>query len=70
MKEQQKIQFIRALAEFLGGTNQARMSIALQLGGEFGKVAKLWSDIRSNTPLFGYLSVDEAEKELKEFLKS
>jgi hypothetical protein len=45
------------------------MSIALQLNGGIAREqAKLWADIRSATPLFGYPSVEEAEEELNEFL--
>ena len=60
----QKEQFIRALAEFLAG-NQAEKSIHLQMGK---KHAKEWANLRHNTPLFGYPTIDEAEKTLTEFL--
>lgn len=64
-----KAEFIRALAEFLAGTNQVRMSLALSMPrSELHAVAELWRDVRQATPLFGYPSVEEAEAELREFL--
>lgn len=56
--------FVRALAEYLGGTNQAHMSIGLQMGRP---EARMWADIRTNTPLSGYPTVDEAEESLIKF---
>jgi len=53
--------FIRRLAEFLAGENQMRMSVLLQTGDAR---ALEWRDIRALTPLFGYPTVDEAEKHL------
>ena len=57
--------FIRALAEYLGGTNQAAMSIRLEMNDP---QALLWRDIRSATPLIGYPSVEETEEQLIQFL--
>lgn len=61
-----KEKFIAALAEYLAGTNQAHMSILLEMGKP---EAKQWAAIRSTTPLFGYPSVEEAIEQLTEFLK-
>ena len=63
---ERKAAFIHKLADWLGGENQARMSIMLQMGRQ---EAKVWADIRGATPLFGYPSVEEAEKLLTEFLE-
>lgn len=57
--------FIRALAEYLAGTNQVEMSVKLEHGRPD---AKLWAEMRSLSPLSGYPTVDEAEKELRKFL--
>lgn len=57
--------FIRKLAEYLAG-NQAEQSIRLSMGDE---KAKLWSEIRSTTPLFGYPTIDEAEVQLTEWFE-
>ena len=69
-----KARFIRALAEFLEG-NSAGKSIALEFEGRhppllpgIPKWAAEWSKLRSATPLFGYLGVEEAERQLWEFL--
>jgi hypothetical protein len=56
--------FIKKLARYLVG-DQARKSIELQMGKQD---AKEWADIRGATPLFGYPTVEEAEKKLTEFL--
>jgi hypothetical protein len=62
-------QFLRSLAEFLAGSNQARMSIWLgSPSGEAALVAGLWREIRQATPLFGYPSTEEAMVTLREFL--
>jgi hypothetical protein len=58
-------QFIHALAIYLGGPNQANMSIRLQMGHAD---AKQWSELRGLTPLFGYPTVEEAEAVLTRFL--
>jgi hypothetical protein len=60
-----KKKFICALAEYLV-KDQARKSVELQFGKDS---AKEWSELRSTTPLFGYPTVEEAEKTLTEFLK-
>lgn len=62
--------FVRALAEFVGGPNQGRMSIALGMpGGQLKAVAELWSAIRTTIPgVFGYRSVEEAEVSIRDFL--
>lgn len=60
-----KKRFIRAIAEWLAGPNQARMSILLQMGRED---AVAWAKIRGETPLFGYPTVEEAEEKLTRFL--
>jgi hypothetical protein len=58
--------FIRALAQYLVG-NQAQMSILLQMGKP---EAVLWSQMRGQTPLFGYPTVEEAEKSLRAWFDS
>jgi hypothetical protein len=67
-----KAEFVKALAEFLVG-NQAGKGIALEVehrtGGGIIKWAQEWAKLRNATPLFGYLTVEEAEKELTEFLR-
>ena len=65
---EKKKHFIKALAEFLGGTNQARMSIMLSMTGEAKVVADHWAALRDWSPLNGYPTVEEAEEKLKEFL--
>lgn len=56
--------FIRQLAEFLVG-DQVKQGIDLQ----FGKPsAKAWAQLRSTTPLRGYPTVDEATKDLENWL--
>ena len=62
---EKKQAFIRKLAEFLAGPNSAKYSIMLEMGRE---EAKEWAAMRDLTPLFGYPTVDEAEKILREFL--
>jgi len=68
-----KAQFIRQLAEFLVG-NQAGKSICLQMDQmrpENGvpRLATEWAALRAKTPLFGYPSIEEAEKTLTDFLR-
>jgi len=60
-------QFIHALAEYLAGTNQVEMSTKLRLCSETAE-AKTWAALRGLTPLFGYPTVEEAEKILDDFL--
>lgn len=55
--------FIHALAVYLV-SDQAVMSIKLQMGKP---EAVAWQKLRSCSPLFGYLSVDEAKAKLAEF---
>ena len=69
-----KLAFIRQLAKFLI-EHEAHKSMMLELGADpvsqaLGKpsMAEEWARLRSTTPLQGYLSVDEAEQQLKEFL--
>jgi len=62
---EQKAIFIKKLARYLVG-DQARQSIELQMGKQS---AKEWAELRGATPLFGYPSVEEAEKVMTEFLK-
>lgn len=53
--------FIRALARYLVG-NQVQMSVLLQMGKA---EAVLWSQMRGQTPLVGYPTVEEAERTLR-----
>lgn len=64
MPNNQQRAFVSELAHFLVG-NQAELSLLLSLGD---KRAREWARLRATTPLFGNLSVEEAEKELLEFL--
>jgi hypothetical protein len=64
-RDELKAKFVRRLAEYLGGTNQAHMSILLEMGH---REAKTWAQLRNLTPLHGYPTVEEAEKELTEWL--
>lgn len=64
MSERKKL-FIRELAEYLAGPNQAKMSVLL---GMNNAEAEQWARLRGYTPLMGYPTVDEAEKALTEFL--
>jgi hypothetical protein len=59
-----KARFIKALAVYLA-KDQVKQSIRLECGDQD---AKVWLDVRRTTPLFGYPSVEEAEKVLTEFL--
>lgn len=61
---QQKQRFVRALAEYLTA-DLARRSIELQMGKP---EAKQWAKLRGETPLRGWGDVDEAERELGQFL--
>jgi hypothetical protein len=62
---QERAIFIRKLAHYLVD-DQAKKSIQLQMGS---KEAHCWADLRDAAPLFGYPTVEEAEKILTEFLK-
>ena len=71
IKRERQEEFVEALAEFLGGSNQIIMSIALnEMKGQgmIGQVAKIWAKVRANTPLVGYPDIEETKKQLKEFL--
>lgn len=73
-RTERKKRFIKALAEFLGGPNQAGWSIMLQAGGASPRVgssgwaANEWVKVRNASPCFGYPSVEEAEKAITELL--
>jgi len=56
--------FVRALARYLVA-DQAGQSIGLQLGNP---AAKEWAKLRGTTPLFGYPTVEEAERQLADWL--
>lgn len=66
MSSDRKAEFIRVLANYLAGPNQALKSMEFQMGQSH---AKEWAELRQATPLFGYPTVDEAIKTLTEFLK-
>jgi hypothetical protein len=57
--------FVRLLAEELAGARSAEMSIRLELGSED---AKRWAKLRDVSPLMGWQNVDEAERQLAEWL--
>ena len=63
--DDRKQEFIKELAEYLVG-DEAKRSIQLSMGN---KEAEQWAKIRNTTPLFGYMTVEEATKELTDFLK-
>lgn len=65
MEKSKRDLFIRALAEYLAG-DQALKSIELEMGKPS---AKEWAKLRNWSPLFGYPTVEEAEKQLSEFLR-
>jgi hypothetical protein len=56
--------FIRGLAEFLAG-DAAEMSIRLEMQDPN---AQKWAKLLDVTPLFGWLTVEEAEQQLTEWL--
>ena len=65
-----KAEFIRKLAGYLVG-NQAGKSISLEMEQKRSPVvewAKEWAEVRGASPVFGYLSLEEAEAALWEFL--
>ncbi len=67
---ERKKRFIKELASFLVG-NEAGKSVMLQMEHSRQPIipfAKEWASLRSTTPLMGYLSVEEAEKQLQDFL--
>lgn len=57
--------FIKVLAKYLAG-NQVTKSIQLQAGQQH---AKEWAELRNATPLFGYPTIEEAERVLSDFLR-
>jgi hypothetical protein len=60
--------FVAELAEFLVG-QQVRDGISLQRADDAGRYAQRWSRLRSTVPgIFGYPTVAEAERLLREFL--
>lgn len=66
-----KARFIKALAQFLAG-DQAKKSILLDprmQGSPHSSLVQEWAALRSETPLFGYPTVEEAEKILTEWLR-
>lgn len=58
-------EFVRALAEFLAGPRSAEMSIMLEM---LNPEAMRWAKLRDATPLMGWPSVDEAERQLLAWL--
>lgn len=70
---ERKKQFIRALAEYLV-ENEVGKSLSLELARKHPPIppvpnwASEWRRVRELSPLFGYTSVEKAEKELQEFL--
>lgn len=60
-----KQRMIKALAKFLV-ENQTQKSIELQMGKAS---AKEWAELRQNSNLMGYPTVEEAEKTLTELFK-
>ncbi len=64
IRDEEKRRFIHALAEYLVG-DQAQKGVELSLGKPSGEA---WAKLRGTTPLIGYPSVDEAERQLTEFL--
>lgn len=59
-----KKDFVKVLAEYLVG-DQVRRSIQLEMADPD---AKLWARMRGLTPLLGYPDVEEAERQLAEWL--
>ena len=63
-KDDRKKAFVTALAHYLVD-DAAKMSIRLQMGTDD---AKHWAAIRGETPLRGWATFEEAEKQLMEWL--
>ena len=64
--------FIRALAAYLAN-NQAGKSIALQTESRVKPVvtwAHEWRDVLTASPLWGYPTLQEAERQLIDFLRA
>jgi len=67
---ERKARFIKSLAQFLAG-DQAKKSILLDprmAGSPAHSLAKEWADLRSWSPIFGWGTVEEAEKQLSKWL--
>jgi len=65
-----KAEFIKALAQFLAG-DQAKKSMLLDPRMDSSlasSLAKEWAAIRATTPIFGYITVEEAEVKLTDWL--
>jgi hypothetical protein len=62
---ERQLRFVQYLAEYLVA-DQVHKSILLQMRSP---AALEWQKLRNATPVFGYPTVEEAEKELIEFLK-
>lgn len=67
---EQRADFIQALAEYLAGPLSVEHSIGLGVpeGSRIRAHADLWAKMRQATPLFGYPTVEEARGQLAEFL--
>lgn len=63
---QQQEQFLDELAEYLGGSNSAEMSV--RLANTHDRDAERWQQLRCKTPLSGYPTKDEAKATLARFL--
>jgi hypothetical protein len=64
-KNARQVNFVRELAQYLVG-DQVHKSIQLSMGL---LPAREWAKLRNATTLFGYPTVEEAERELTTFLK-
>lgn len=75
MTREQKTVFVKALAKFLVG-KQVSKSIALQRARELATESSIlpnwpaeWAELRGTVPtLFGYPTVEEAERQIEKFL--
>lgn len=74
VRKERKAAFIARLAVYLAG-EQAGKSISLEMERRVPPFspgpqwASEWAFVRNATPLFGYPTVEEAEKALTEFLR-
>jgi len=64
MFDERKVRFVKELAKFLV-EDQASKSILLEIGN---LAAKGWAALRGTTPLMGYPTVQEAERQLADWL--
>lgn len=67
---ERRARFIKALAKFLAG-DQAKKSILLdpRMSTSLAySLAQEWAELRNSSPLRGYGTVEEAEKQLAEWL--